>query len=86
MSERARPERQRLLDLGPHDEPESDRQRDEQPGDAGDGDVGPLLTGQGLVEDEQAALGELDVDPGLQVVEPLLAARRAGRRSWAART
>ena len=42
----------------------------------GDGDVGPLLAGQGLLEDEQAALGELDVDPGLQVVEPLLARRQ----------
>ena len=63
----------RLLDLGPHHEAEPDEHGDEQPGDAGDGDVGPLLTGEGVVEEEESGLGELDVDPGLEGVEPVLA-------------
>src|SRR6185312_16077130 len=60
------------LDLRPHHQTEADQQGNEQPGDAGDGDVGPFLAGQGVGEGEQPGLGELDVDPGLQRVEPLL--------------
>src|SRR3954451_3706399 len=63
----------RLLHLRPHHDAEADEHGDEQPGNAGDGDVGPLLAGEGVVEDEESGLGELDVDPGLQGVEPVLA-------------
>ena len=47
------------LDLGSRHESEPDGQGDHQPDDPGDGDVGPLLAGEGPLEDEQAALGEL---------------------------
>src|SRR3954452_20162019 len=53
-----------LLDLGSGHEPEPDSQRDDQPDHCGDGDVGPLLAGEGTVEVEQGGLGVVDVDPG----------------------
>ena len=43
----------------------------DEPGRRGDRDVGPLLAGQGPVE--QGGLGEVEVDPRLQVPEPVLA-------------
>jgi hypothetical protein len=63
-----------LLDLGAHHDPEADEQGQDEPDQPGYADVRPLLTGEGGVEDEQAALGELEVDPVLQGAEP----RRVG--------
>jgi hypothetical protein len=71
----------RLLDFGPDHVSEPDHQRQEQPDDAGDADVGPLPVGEGTVEEEQAALSVLEVDPGLKALEPALAGgEQAGRR------
>lgn len=56
-----------LLDLRLQDQSQPDRQGQEEPDRSGHTEVSPLLRGQGTVE--QRGLGEVEVDPGLQVPE-----------------